>query len=187
MTPLFLSWVCDFCDKALPQPSGGDALPVKDVDKPDGYPTGFKALDRITSTAGYPIGAITELFGNDTALLDKCWEKLPCRMGVDLDWRTEDLLTQVGHMLATIPMVGIKVYGGDGKRYADFATGLNDLMLQSKSGVVLFNEAVRTSPLCSVAPRAVKVLASLRIRLMQGYAVVVKSRWGDDCLMCRLP
>jgi len=186
MTPLFTSWACDYCDKAPPQLSGGVPLTAVDAPKPRGYPTGFSALDAITCTDGYPIEAISELFGNDSALLDKCWQKLPGLTQLDLDWRTEDLLVQVSHLLAACPMLAIKVYGGDGRRYADLATRLNDLVTGSGSGIVLFNGAVRTNPLCSAAPLAVKFVSSLRIRLMSGVAAVVKSRWGHTGLWCSI-
>jgi len=203
MTLLFISWVCDDCSKALgsppfPEPSrplvAGKAThltrdsieggPVAS-DKPAGHPTGFEALDALTGTGGYPISAITELFGDD-ATLDRCWNKLPCLLPLDLDWRTEDLLVQVSLMQATCPMIAIKVYGGDGRRYADLAAGLFDLVVGSGSGIVLFNAAVRTNPRCSVAPQIVKVSTALRVRLMGGIATVVKSRWGDTGIWCSL-
>lgn len=183
MTPLFLSWVCDHCEKAPPQPAGGDALPVN----PDGYTTGFKGLDAITGTGGYPIGAITELFG-DEATLKQCWDKLPLPflLGLDLDVASEIALSWVRHSLAICPISGVRVSGGDGARYASLASALHECVTQTNTGIVLFNPCVRTNPLFSIAPRVVKVVAALRIRLQGGIATVVKNRFGDTGLWCSL-
>ena len=187
MTPLFTSWVCDYCDNAPPQPSGGDALPVKDVYKPDGYPTGFNALDRITGTGGYPMGAISELFGCDQTLT-KCWHALVNHQ-LDLDrYTTEELVEQVRQVLTVTHVVAVRVYGGTGQLYVDLSDALYEHVTRSgTSAVVLFNSTVQSNGLSSVAPKAVKIAADLRIRLMANVATVVKSRWGHTNLCCALP
>lgn len=191
MAQLLISWVCDNCmiEAAKPSPvsefpAGGDLWVVGGSIEPRrGYSTGFASLDAITG--GYPAQEITELFGDDETL-ERCWHKLPSGVELDLDCPEGSMMESLHEMLAIHPMVAVRVSGGDGARYAKMATVLSCLVANSSSGVVLFNPSVRTNPLCSVAPRVVKYLAGLRIRLMCGIAEVVKNRSGEQSLHCKL-
>lgn len=186
MSLLLTSWVCDFC--TVPQ-RGSDPVPLASEFGPSpesrGYTTGFDALDAITGTGGYPIGAITEMFG-DEATLERCLDRLFFLLRLDLDVQPEVTLSWVRHTVATCPMVGVQVVGGDGARYASLASASYDIVAQSSSGLVFFNPCTRANPRFSVAPRMLKATASLRIRVLGGIATVVKSRFGEAGAWCSL-
>ena len=131
------------------------------------------------------MGVLTELFGVESGL-EVLWAKLPAATTLDLENSLSDLLDTIREPLTSQPILGLRVCRGDGARYALFAAALCDSIVPSGAGVVLFNPSLRISPVCSVAPMVAKRTASLRIRVLGGIAMVVKSRWGETSAWCSI-
>lgn len=182
MTQLLISWVCDHCPqeleplnaRTLSSPPKEDLWAVGSSFKM--VSTGFTSLDDLTG-GGYPVGRLSEVFG-DRDTLRRVWDQFSSWLIVDLDRELSPQLEVLQDSTCSFngnKKIAVRMVGGDGRKYANFTLGAAQLVRGCDCALVFFNEHARNNPFRSTGPQVLNFSASVRVRVMDGVAQLIKS------------
>lgn len=158
------------------------------------YTTGFSELDTfISPRGGFPSGCITEVFG-DKPGLDALRNHMPVLNlslpNLHLPSATlttlQDELEPIAQKLKSDKLVGIVPNGGSGASFSEAVLRLGRFVQSTDSALVIFLPHTKRDPNQSIAPQMLRFWASVRIRVLNGEAVVVKNRFGFTGYTCKL-